>query len=206
MLNGNKRAGRDKFEVLPQRSIAIRVRCSPKPKWDRLLPLKTLIGQPLLQDSKNLKFLIWYSGREVESNWVHSTLRPLIGLLYQPRVIKVIEKLVKWWLAGENEVLGENLSQCDFVQHKSHMLCPDANRGRRGGNPAANRLSYGTALYDSKLLPLAVDKRKKCSILPLTYLRAFSTPRTRYWNLSVHLFIPAYVTIRELLNRFVWNL
>jgi hypothetical protein len=23
--------------------------------------------------------------------------------------------------------------------------CPDANRGRRGGKPATNRLSYGTA-------------------------------------------------------------
>jgi hypothetical protein len=25
--------------------------------------------------------------------------------------------------------------------------CPDANPGRRGGKPASNRLSYGTALY-----------------------------------------------------------
>jgi hypothetical protein len=48
-------------------------------------------------------------------------------------------------LAGENKVLGENLSQCCFVHHKPHMLCPDANPGRRGGKPATNRLSYGTA-------------------------------------------------------------
>jgi hypothetical protein len=48
-------------------------------------------------------------------------------------------------LAGETEVLGENLSQCHFVRHKPHMLCPDANPGRRGGKPATNRLSYGTA-------------------------------------------------------------
>jgi hypothetical protein len=26
-----------------------------------------------------------------------------------------------------------------------HMLCPDANPGRRDGKPATNRLSYGTA-------------------------------------------------------------
>jgi hypothetical protein len=50
----------------------------------------------------------------VESK-VHSALRPLIGLLCQPRVIMMIEKLVEWWLAGETEVLGENLPQWRFV-------------------------------------------------------------------------------------------
>jgi hypothetical protein len=33
----------------------------------------------------------------------------------------MMEKLVKW-LAGEIEVLGENLPQCRFVDHKPHML------------------------------------------------------------------------------------
>jgi hypothetical protein len=42
------------------------------------------------------------------------------GLLCQSRVI-MMEKLVEW-LAGETEVLGENLPQCIFVHHKSHML------------------------------------------------------------------------------------
>jgi hypothetical protein len=62
--------------------------------------------------------LVWWG---VESNWVHSALRPLRGLLCQPRVIMMIEKLVEW-LAGETEVLGENLPQCRFVHHKPHML------------------------------------------------------------------------------------
>jgi hypothetical protein len=43
------------------------------------------------------------------------------GLLCQLRVITMMEKLVEW-LAGETEVLRENLPQCRFVHHKPHML------------------------------------------------------------------------------------
>jgi hypothetical protein len=53
----------------------------------------------------------------MESNWVHSALRPPIGLLGQPRVIIMMENLVEW-LAGKTEVLWENLSKCRFVHHK----------------------------------------------------------------------------------------
>jgi hypothetical protein len=56
----------------------------------------------------------------VESIWVHSALWPPIGLLCQPRVIMMMEKLVEW-LAGETQVLGGNLPQCCFVHHKNHM-------------------------------------------------------------------------------------
>jgi hypothetical protein len=60
----------------------------------------------------------------MEFNWVHSALRPLIGLLCQPHVIMMMEKLVEGRLAGETNVLvlGENLPQCRFVHHKPHML------------------------------------------------------------------------------------
>jgi hypothetical protein len=51
------------------------------------------------------------------------------GILCQLRVIMMMEKLVEW-LAGETEVLGENLPQCRFVHHKPHML-----PGREPGPP-----------------------------------------------------------------------
>jgi hypothetical protein len=43
------------------------------------------------------------------------------GLLCQSRAIMIMKNLVEW-LAGESEVLGENLPQCRFVHHKPHML------------------------------------------------------------------------------------
>jgi hypothetical protein len=78
---------------------------------------------------KNYFFLNWCSGGR---GGIQSPLGTAAtkGLLCQPRVIMMMEKSVEW-LAGETEVLGENLPQCRFVRH-------------RGGKPVTNRLSSGS--------------------------------------------------------------
>jgi hypothetical protein len=41
-----------------------------------------------------------------------------------------VEQLVEWELAGETEVLGENLPQYHFVHHGTHMTWPGLEPGR----------------------------------------------------------------------------
>jgi hypothetical protein len=70
------------------------------------------------------------------------------GLLCQPRVIvkMILEKHLDCRLAGETEVLGENLPQCHFCPSQNPTcLDPGLNPGSPGGKPATNRLSYGAA-------------------------------------------------------------
>jgi hypothetical protein len=57
----------------------------------------------------------------------------------------IVEKLVEWRLAGETEVLGENLPQRHFVRHKPHLTRPGFETGPPRWEVATNRLSYGAA-------------------------------------------------------------
>jgi hypothetical protein len=71
-----------------------------------------------------------------------------IGLLCQPRVIAkmIVEKQKECRLAGETEVLGENLPQGHFSPSQNPKWPdPGLNPGRRGGKPATNHLIYGAA-------------------------------------------------------------
>jgi hypothetical protein len=71
----------------------------------------------------------------VESNWVHSALRPLIGLLCQPRVIMMMEKLCGMIGRG-NRSTRRKPAPMPLCPPQTPTCCSDANPGRRGGKPA----------------------------------------------------------------------
>jgi hypothetical protein len=83
------------------------------------------------------------------------------GLFYLPRVIVRMEKLAEWTvLAGETEVLGENLSRLHFVHHKWNLLDPAANPSLRSVKSATNRFSYGAAVarrYTDWAIPTPIN-------------------------------------------------
>jgi hypothetical protein len=64
-------------------------------------------------------------------------------------------------------------TQCHFFQHKSHVLCPGANPGRRGGKPATNRLSYDTVYSQNNSKQLASPRELKKRLDPIKNLHSF---------------------------------
>jgi hypothetical protein len=95
-------------------------------------------------------------------------------------MMMIMKQSVEWELSGETEVIGENLPQCHFVHHKSHMTWPDlgSNSGRRCGKPATNRLSYGTAFLQYLLWS------RKCSILSPEWLYGHSVLLLLYMTIK----------------------
>jgi hypothetical protein len=74
---------------------------------------------------------------------------------------------VEWELVGETKVLGVN-----FFNHKSHMTRSGIEPGRRSGNPAIDRLNYGTAptcsmtkLFKQRGIPSDTEtKSRECTL------------------------------------------
>jgi hypothetical protein len=79
-------------------------------------------------------------------DWVHLARRPLFGLLYQPRMLDGECEAVGGMKIGMGIRLGETLPKFPFSTTNSTWPDLTSNAGRRGGKPAANRLSHGTGM------------------------------------------------------------
>jgi hypothetical protein len=73
-------------------------------------------------------FLICIVGSGVQTGSTRHVGHSL-AYLYLPRVIVRMENLVEW-MAGETEILGENLPRRHFAHHKSHLTRPGIEPGQ----------------------------------------------------------------------------
>jgi hypothetical protein len=74
-------------------------------------------------------------------------------------------------LAGETEVLGENLPSATLSTTNPTWIDPGANPGLRGERPATNRLSHGTAFWRTTI---AIFHHNLCGMFPcILYLFTF---------------------------------
>jgi hypothetical protein len=105
----------------------------------------------------------------------------------------IVEQSVECELAGEREVLGENLPQWHLVRHKSHMIDLDSNLGRRRGKPVTNRLGYGTAqlppYWTFILLKMSLNGFVLfwCIYQPRLYVVTLRTEWTRRNSMKLHM-------------------
>jgi hypothetical protein len=75
-----------------------------------------------------------------------SELRPPTGLSLIPYMTWEWRDTVELYWQGERKNSEKNLSQSQFVQHKSHTELPGHNPGLRGAIPVTKRLIHGTVL------------------------------------------------------------
>jgi hypothetical protein len=90
-----------------------------------------------------LLWLIYFKGRDYVSE-----LLPLTDILFVPQMIGLYEYGERRWNDIDRRKpknSEKNLSQCQFVHHKSHMDWPGSEPGLRVERPLTNRLSHGTA-------------------------------------------------------------
>jgi hypothetical protein len=107
----------------------------------------------------------------VESNWIHSARRSLIGLLYLPGWLW-------WWRIRWNEDWQEKPKYPEKIRSSANLSTtnptwpdPRSNPGRRGRKPATNRLSYGAALSLSNILP---DEEMGFSLMNMLHFVKFT--------------------------------
>jgi hypothetical protein len=110
----------------------------------------------------------------VESNWVHSALRPPVAYCASPGWLWCWRN---WW----NDWLGkpkysEKTCPSAALSSTKPTCCPDAKTGRRGGKPASNCLSYGTALRICKYQLQAQTSRSK-----RPYFYGLKTEMSKEW-------------------------
>jgi hypothetical protein len=86
-------------------------------------------------------FFFYFRG--MSCDWSHMVCPPLFGILYQSRMLAMIVEHSVKWVAGETEVPGEKT--CPSATMSTTWPEQGLNPSRRGGKPATNRLSYGTA-------------------------------------------------------------
>jgi hypothetical protein len=119
--------------------------------------------------------------------------------LCQPRVIvkMIVEKQMECRLAGETEVLGENLPQRNFCPSQNPTWPdPGLKPGRRRGKPATNRLSsiflslgceaIGTAATPGLLcqprviVKMIVEKQMQCRLAEETQVLGENLPQRHF--------------------------